>query len=87
MKVNINGMITIHMTERASSMKCIMCLSAKQQSTSDFKAQIRQRLDSKNWVSLTVGDQWGDVRSPGRAQWIKLPDKHDRGLHMSLPHV
>ena len=61
--------------------------TAKQESTTDFKARLRHRLDSNNWVSLTIGDQWPDVRSPGRAQWIKLPDRHDRGLHMSLPHI
>lgn len=51
----------------------------------DFKAHLRNRIDKSEWVALTIGDQWGDVRQPGRAHWIKLPDTHDRGLHTSLP--
>ena len=78
---------TINANFKRRGMRFDELYAAKEGSPSDFKARLRHRLNTKNPVSLTIGDQWGDVRSPGHAQWIKLPDKHDQGLHMSLPRV
>lgn len=57
---------------------------APPRSDPSFKARIRRRIHADCPVALTVGDQWPDVSSPGEAHWIKLPDRRDRGLHMSL---
>ena len=60
-------------------------LAAQPADRPEFKARLRARLAADVApVVLTVGDRWNDVREPGRAAWIKLPDAHDDAVHSSL---
>lgn len=69
---------------RRRGMHYNLFFGAHENSTPTFKAELRKKLAERYNVVLTIGDQWGDVRAPGQAAWLKLPDRHDLALYSSL---
>lgn len=69
---------------RRRGMKYNLFYAAQATADANFKAALRKQLAARYRVVLTIGDQWGDVKSPGQAHWIKLPDRHDHGMYSSL---
>ena len=51
--------------------------------SSDFKARLRAEIARSEPIILTIGDQWMDVKEPGKADFIKLPNKTDGRLYAS----